>query len=120
MLDGFDPEYFGLIYDPGNMVYEGYENYQLGFEMLGEYLAHVHVKNAVLTAGGEDEFGATKYNQTWAPVKKGSANLAALSTALKKVGYNGWLSAEDFPNEKPTREKPEENIAYLKELLEKA
>ena len=37
--------------------------------------------------------------------------------ALVKVGYDGWLSVEDFSNEKPTREKLEENIAYLKELL---
>ena len=117
VLDGFDPESFGLIYDPGNMVYEGYEAYQLGFEMLGTYLAHVHVKNAALTPAGEDEFGATKYNQSWMPMKKGSANLAALIKALVKVGYDGWLSVEDFSNEKPTREKLEENIAYLKQLL---
>ena len=117
VLDGFDPEYFGLIYDPGNMVYEGYESYELGFEMMGKYLAHVHVKNAALVPGGEDEFGATKYTQAWMPLKKGSANLFNLVKALKKVGYDGWLSVEDFSNEKPTREKLEENIAYLKQLL---
>lgn len=117
VLDGFDPEYFGLIYDPGNMVYEGYENYQLGFEMLGKYLAHVHIKNAALTPAGEDEFGATKYNQTWMPLKKGSANLKALIEALVKVGYDGVLSVEDFSNESPTQEKLEDNIAYLKQLI---
>ena len=85
--------------------------------MLGKYLAHVHVKNAVLAPGGEDEFGATKYNQVWSPMKKGSANLAAMIKALAKVGYDGWLSVEDFSNEKPTREKLEENIAYLKQLI---
>ncbi len=117
VLEGFDPEYYGLIYDPGNMVYEGYESYELGFEMLGAYLAHVHVKNAALVPDGEDEFGATKYTQAWAPLKKGSANLFALIKALKKVGYDGVLSVEDFSNEKPTREKLEENIAYLKQLI---
>ncbi len=117
VLDGFDPAYFGLIYDPGNMVYEGYESYELGFEMLGKYLAHVHIKNAALTPAGEDEFGAAKYAQTWMPLKKGSANLFALIKALKKVGYEGALSVEDFSNEKPTQEKLEDNIAYLKELI---
>lgn len=117
VLDGFDPEYFGLIYDPGNMVFEGYENYQLGFEMLGKYLAHVHIKNAALTPAGEDEFGATKYTQSWMPLKKGSANLKALIEALVKVGYDGVLSVEDFSNESPTREKLENNIAYLKQLI---
>lgn len=117
VLEGFDPKYFGLIYDPGNMVYEGYENYELGFEMLGDYLAHVHIKNAALVPAGEDAFGATQYTQTWMPLKKGSANLFALIKALKKVGYDGILSVEDFSNEKPTREKLEENIAYLKQLI---
>ncbi len=117
VLEGFDPEYFGLIYDPGNMVYEGYESYELGFEMLGKYLAHVHIKNAALVPAGEDEFGATKYAQAWMPLKKGSANLGALIKALVKVGYDGVLSVEDFSNEKPTREKLEENIAYLKALI---
>lgn len=117
VLDGFDPEYFGLIYDPGNMVFEGFENYQLGFEMLGKYLAHVHIKNGALTPAGEDEFGATKYNQSWMPLRKGSANLKALIEALVKVGYDGVLSVEDFSNESPTREKLEDNIAYLKQLI---
>ena len=117
VLDGFDPDYFGLIYDPGNMVYEGYENYQMGFEMLGKYLAHVHVKNAALVPGEKDEYGATKYVQSWVPLKEGSANLKAMIAALVKVGYDGALSVEDFSNEKPTREKLEENIAYLKQLL---
>ncbi|MBR2047405.1 MAG: sugar phosphate isomerase/epimerase [Oscillospiraceae bacterium] len=117
VLDGFDPEYFGLIYDPGNMVYEGYEAYQLGFEMLGKYLAHVHVKNAALTPAGEDEFGATKYNQSWMPMKKGAANLNAMIKALVKVGYDGVLSVEDFSNEQPTKEKLVDALAYLKALV---
>lgn len=117
VLDGFDPNYYGLIYDPGNMVYEGYENYELGFEMLGDYLAHIHIKNAALVPGGVDEFGATKYNQAWMPLNKGSANLAALIKALVKVGYDGILSVEDFSNEKPTKEKLAECIEYLKTLV---
>lgn len=117
VLEGFDPDYFGLIYDPGNMVYEGFENYQLGFEMLGKYLAHVHVKNAALVPAGEDEFGVTKYTQSWMPLKKGSADLKAMVAALVKIGYEGALSVEDFSNEKNTREKLEENAAYLRQLI---
>ena len=48
---------------------------------------------------------------------KGSANLAAMIKALVKVGYDGVLSVEDFSNEQPTREKLEDNIAYLKQLI---
>ena len=117
MLECFDPDYFGLIFDPGNMVYEGFENYQMGFEMLGKYLAHVHVKNAALVPNGEDEFGAVKYKQAWMPLNKGSADLKAMIAALVKVGYDGMLSVEDFSNEKSTREKLEENVTYLRQLI---
>lgn len=120
VLDGFDPAYYGVIYDCGNMVNEGYEDYPLALEMLGEYLAHVHLKNAALIPGKEDSFGALHYNRTWMPLKKGSADLLALMKALVKVGYDGVISVEDFSNEKPTREKLEENIQYLRQLLTEA
>ena len=46
LVSNFDPDYIGVIYDPGNMICEGRENWQLGLELLGPYLSHVHVKNA--------------------------------------------------------------------------
>jgi len=46
-VSDFDLRYIGIIYDLGNMVHEGYENYKLGLELLGDYLSYVHVKNAV-------------------------------------------------------------------------
>ena len=51
------------------------------------------------------------------PLNKGSANLKELVCALVKVGYDGPLSVEDFSNEKPTRDKLEENITYLRQLI---
>ena len=102
MLEGFDPNCFGLIFDPGNMVYEGFEDYRKSFEMLGDYLAHVHIKNARLVADGEDEFGSAKWKQDWCPLNKGMANLKKVLEALVAVGYDGALSVEDFSNEMPT------------------
>ena len=116
VLDGFDPEYFGLIYDPGNMVYEGFESYELGFEMMGKYLAHVHVKNAALVPGKKNEFGAVQYDRVWKPLKEGAADLLAMMKALVKVGYDGVLSVEDFSEEQPTKEKLADAIVYLKQL----
>lgn len=45
-LEGFDPAHIGLIFDPGNMVNEGFEDYQKSFELLGDYIAHIHIKTA--------------------------------------------------------------------------
>lgn len=57
-LEGFDPAHIGLIFDPGNMVNEGFEDYQKSFELLGDYIAHIHIKNGILAPDGEDELGA--------------------------------------------------------------
>lgn len=46
LVQSLDPQHVGVLYDPGNMVHEGYENHRMGLELLGPYLAHVHVKNA--------------------------------------------------------------------------
>lgn len=120
LLQGFDPKYYGLIFDEGNMVFEGYEDYRKSFELLGDYLAHVHIKNGCLEADGEDEFGAVQWRQSWTPLKKGMANLKVLIESLAQVGYDGYLSVEDFSNESPTREKLEDNVAYLRTLIDHA
>ena len=75
LLSGLDPACFGINIDPGNMVYEGYENYQKAFELIGPYIAHVHVKNAVLVEDGRDELGSKKFKRAWAPLWDGSADL---------------------------------------------
>lgn len=117
LLEGLDPNSFGVIFDPGNMVFEGYEDYAKSFDMLGDYLAHVHVKNAAQNPAGENELGATKYSKDWMPLDKGSADLAYLVECLVKIGYQGALSVEDFSNELPTREKLEQDAVYLRKLL---
>ncbi len=118
MLEGFDPNYYGLIYDVGNQVYEGYEDYRKSFELLGDYIAHVHLKSAVAKPDGEDEFGAAKWSYVSAPLKKGQANLKKFFEAMAAVGYDGTVSIEDFSNESPTEEKLRDNLAYMKALLE--
>ncbi len=112
----FDPRHIGVIHDAGNMVYEGYEQYRMGIELLGPYLAHVHFKNALWQAAGMRSDGSTEWNAVAAPFKKGNANLSALLTALKAVGYDGWMSFEDFSTEEPLAARIRGNIAFVKEV----
>ena len=117
-LEGFDPEYFGLIFDPGNMVNEGVEEYQKSFELLGDYIAHIHIKNGVLVPDGEDNLGAAKWKRQWCPLKKGMADLKRLFSVMNKFGYDGTVSIEDFSNEEETKVKLENNLAYMKGMAE--
>jgi sugar phosphate isomerase/epimerase len=109
----FSPREMGVIHDAGNMVYEGYEQYRMGLEMLGGHLAHVHLKNARWEAVGGTPEGAVRYRPTWAPMKSGFVDFEALFGALRAVGYDGWVSLEDF-NLAATADKMTDDLAYLK------
>lgn len=116
LISQFDPEFIGVIYDPGNMVHEGYENWRMGLELLGPYLHHVHVKNAVWEQVETLGDGTLVWHCNHAPVRKGIANWHEIMADLKAVGYDGWLSFEDFSSDEPTWEKCRNNLAYLKAL----
>ena len=118
--EGFDPNYYGLIVEPGNMVNEGFEEYQKSFELLGDYIAHVHIKNGILEADGLDEMGACKWKRTWTPLKKGMANLKRIFEVMALMGYDGTVSIEDFSNDEQTKDKLEQNLAYLHQLADAA
>ena len=119
-LEGFDPARIGLIFDPGNMVNEGFEDYQKSFELLGDYIAHIHIKNGILAPDGEDELGACKWKRVWTPLKKGMADLKKLFAVARKAGYDGSYSIVDFSIDEATPDKLRENIAYLKALAASA
>lgn len=114
--ENFSPSEMGIIHDAGNMVREGFENWQMGFDLLGKHLAHVHVKNAEWRITGADPDGNLRWEGQWSPLRRGQANWCDIIAALKKVGYKGWLSLENFC-EGETEAKLKDDLNYLKGLL---
>lgn len=114
LVDGFDPAHVGVIHDAGNMVYEGFEDYRIGLEVLGPYLAHVHLKNA---AYKRKEEGSGIWQATWSPMDDGVVDFPALFAALNEIGYEGWFSFEDFSGARPTREALRHNLTFIKGLM---
>ena len=117
-LDRFDPQYVGAIHDAGNMVYEGHEQYRMGLEVLGPYLAHVHLKNAQWKVIGTRPDGSTEWQATWAGISKGIVDMHALFRALRQIGYDGWLSFEDFSTDVPLAQRLRDNIKYIRGVAE--
>lgn len=113
-LSHFDPQHVGAIHDAGNMVYEGHEQYRMGLEVLGPYLAHVHLKNAQWKLVGTRADGSSEWQATWAAISKGIVDMHALLRALHQVGYDGWLSFEDFSTDMPLAERLRGNIQYIR------
>lgn len=113
LVSPFDPAHVGVIYDPGNMVFEGFEDPRLGLELLGPHLAHVHLKNARY----ERPEGGGVWRAAWAPLEDGVVDFRALFAALREVGYSGWLVVEDFSGVRPSREALEHNLAFIRDQL---
>jgi len=123
LVQGLNPDKVGVLYDPGNMVHEGFENYRMGMELLGPYLAHVHVKNAgwkpiakdasgvehpnlqQAESGGKeaDPMNPIAWSGSWRPIASGMVPWKGVLADLKSVGYNGWFGVEDFSEAYDTR-----------------
>jgi sugar phosphate isomerase/epimerase len=118
LVHGFDPAHIGVIHDAGNMVHEGYEHYRMGLELLGDYTAHVHVKNGAWKRPDGANVGVWKSH--WSPLDDGTVDFDALFAALRAVGYQGWVGVEDFSNARPSREALRWNLDFLNGVIDRA
>lgn len=98
----YDPKYIGVLFDPGNMIHEGYENLKMGMELLGDYLAHVHVKNAAWFT--RDNRETYPWECKWVGLERGIVDWKQVLLDLKAVGYKGWFGLEDFSGTLSTEE----------------
>jgi sugar phosphate isomerase/epimerase len=116
LLDGLDPAAIGVIHDLGNTTVEGREGLQTpapGLQILGEHLAHVHIKNVAWRPGESREDGTVDWEWSWAPLRTGMADVPGYFRALHSVGYDGWVTLEDFTTELPLEERIADDLAYL-------
>lgn len=121
MVEGLDARHVGVIHDSGNLVIEGHEDYLAGFELLGEYLAHVHVKNVAWRATDERRAGGSVvWRENWAPLRDGQADLDAYFVALARIHYEGWVTLEDFSTVLPLEQRTADNLAFVRAAHEKA
>jgi len=102
LVEGMDPAHIGVLFDPGNMVFEGFENYRMALEILGPYLAHVHVKNAGWKPAGLAADGSGQWRGEWMPIDQGMVPWRQVIEDLIAVGYDGYLGVEDFSGQFPS------------------
>jgi sugar phosphate isomerase/epimerase len=117
LVDGLDPEAIAVMHDLGNTTIEGREgllSLKMGLEILGPYLAHIHIKNAAWQQVGTDADGTAQWKWSWATLRKGQGDVKAYFKALKAVGYDGWVTLEEFTTELPLYERLADDLAYLK------
>lgn len=74
-----------MVWDPGNAFMAGEQPFPSGYEAVKPHLAHIHVKDANMTAEGKPE---------WTVVGSGEIDYVGHYKALKADGYSGVLALE--------------------------
>ncbi len=115
LVSHWPPEKVCVIYDPQNMVMDGYETTELALELLGPYVGHVHAGGHRPVEKGADETGTTEWEWPGCPMAEGLYDYRRMMKKLKAMGYGGFISIEDF-RPLPPEEKLSEGIAYLRRL----
>ncbi|WP_309118802.1 sugar phosphate isomerase/epimerase family protein [Paenibacillus sp.] len=117
LVGRFSPEHVGVLYDPGNLIHEGYENFRMGLELLGPHLAHVHVKNAGWFPG---ETAGAPWTCRWVAMDRGIVDWKQVLADLKSVGYDGWFGVEDFSGTHDTKTMLATYAVWFRSLAEQA
>lgn len=113
VMKDFDPKLIGVIHDPQNMVVAGRENWRMGLEILGDYLAYVHWKDSVFARNEKGVWVSSIVHPG-----EGLVNWPQFVQALKETGFNGYLCNEnrmDKAKMAPS-EYMENELAYMKRL----
>lgn len=119
LADGIDPKAVGFIYDAANTATEGFLRPRHSVELLGEYMAYVHLKNLVLepTADGEDPAPGVRrlrYTARTTKLNCGLVDWVEVMFGLKTVGWSGWLSMEEFFDRRAPEKDLAEALAFIK------
>ncbi len=93
----FDPAQVGVIFDVANMsLGEGAEPVQTGLDLLGDYVAHVHIGGGRPVAGERREDGQLPWKWEVCDLRDSILDVPAFLKELAKRDYQGYLSIEDF------------------------
>ena len=116
IVKNFSPNDVGVIYDPQNMVKDGYETPQIVIQLLGDYLAHCHFGAHRPIPGEKDEYGTVQWRWEACPMGEGLFNFPTIMKILKKIDYSHFITIEDFraSAQNPIEAILEEDLKYLK------
>ena len=90
LVQHFEPASIGINYDPANLIIEGRESWQMGLELLGPYLDYVHAKNIAWVREQNN------WRWVFASMSDGQVNWRDVMSALRAVGYDDYISFENF------------------------
>ena len=114
MLRGLEHPNLGVVFDPGNAVSEGFERPWVQVRMLGAWIKNVHVKNRMPAEGPAQQHERLPGGNV--RVNEGVLAWDEIADELIAIGYDGYLTAEDFAEFDTLEEKLRWNADFLRAL----
>ncbi|MFP3937732.1 MAG: sugar phosphate isomerase/epimerase family protein [Phycisphaerae bacterium] len=121
LLKGLPSEYVGVMLDPGNQAFEGFEKWSRASALLGEQLTAIGVKDAAWVRNAAEAAEPHKgWKLQWATLDEGLTNWYELVRSLKSNFFNGTFVFmpfydEDDPDEMTRKLKGE--VEYLRKVV---
>ena len=116
-LQGFEATEVGILYDPANALGDGWETFPVALNVMGDFLAEVHVKNCRWVAGAVGPQGTRKWDTENSDLEDGCVDWAELIGALKERGYKGWLIEEGHTANRTSHTRLKMSYELLSKLI---
>jgi sugar phosphate isomerase/epimerase len=122
LFEGVSADHVGVVYDPANTTIEGNIRPRSEVEVLGDYLAYVHVKNIAFFFDGtlsNDFVKRTLWSYKTVSPDAGRLDWVEVFFALKNGGFTGFLSSEEYFSPQ-NLDAIKNGVAFLKECEQSA
>ena len=116
ILSNFSPAEAGAIFDPNNMVSDGFETSGVAIQLLGDYIAHCHIAGHRPVPGEKDANGTVQWKWECCSMAEGLYNFPEMLRWLKNIKYQNFITVEDFRTDLSNQHKYQEAIEYLKKI----
>jgi sugar phosphate isomerase/epimerase len=118
LLEGFDPQRVGILLDVANLWFEGNEPIEVAVDLLGDYIAQLHVKNVAVAVKREAGHGGVTVPNV--RLADGVVDWPYVLRVLNSAGFTGDAAIECFAASILGRDDPQavdELVGSEKELF---
>ena len=120
IIDGLPSKHIGVMLDPGNQAWEGWENWDRALDLLGDYACSFGIKDTLLIRNAGDSDSADKgWKRDWCSCAEGTINWHEVFGAIKNHAFEGTLVFMPFYHsnnpDKLTKTLKQE-VAYLRNV----
>ena len=124
LVDGLPRTAVGVELDPGNQSYEGLENWDYAFGLLGHKVTAVGIKDTGVSRDLNRVFDPGQgWNRFWLPINEGATNWHAFASAIVRSGFSGTFVFMPFYHEDDPQKMTQAltgEVAYLRRIFAEA